>query len=131
MSWRGLPAGGTHTQKEVVPKIVFFAIEKSVEDVKQEEKHVLDLLESIMRPTDLVKEELRMILCKMNQFRPKITKIRVCTFEMPGKITGSANVASETVILTPSHASAAPLFAKFGRILKINEAFSAVRRFLP
>ena len=34
-------------------------IEKYVEVVKQEGKDVPDLLESIMRPTDPVKEELR------------------------------------------------------------------------
>ena len=44
----------------------------------------------------------------MNQFGARITKIRACSFEMTGKITDSDNVASELVILTPSHASAAP-----------------------
>ena len=34
-------------------------MEKYVEDAKQNEKSVPDLLESIMRPTDPVKEELR------------------------------------------------------------------------
>ena len=33
-------------------------MEKYIEDAKQDEKHVPDLLESIMRPTDPVKEEL-------------------------------------------------------------------------
>ena len=60
-----------------------------IEDVKQDEKHVPDLLESIMRPTCLVKEELRPILCKLGQFRPEITKIRVSTFWMSGKSTDS------------------------------------------
>ena len=55
----------------------FFVIEKYVEDVKQEEKDAPDLLEAIMRPTDPVKEDLRRISCKMTQFRPEITKIRV------------------------------------------------------
>ena len=49
-------------------------MEKYVEDVKQEEKHVPDLLEAIMRPTCLVKKELRQILSKLNQFRSEITK---------------------------------------------------------
>ena len=40
---------------------------KYIEDVKQEEKDVPDLLEAIMRPTCLVKEELRHILLKMNR----------------------------------------------------------------
>ena len=34
----------------------FFVIEKYIEDVKQDEKHVPDLLEAIMRPTCLVKK---------------------------------------------------------------------------
>ena len=34
----------------------FFAIEKYIENVKQDEKHFPDLLESIMRPTCLVKD---------------------------------------------------------------------------
>ena len=52
-------------------------MEKYIEDARQEEKDVPDLLEAIMRPTDPIKEELQPILCKMNQFRPQITKIRV------------------------------------------------------
>ena len=55
----------------------FFVIDKYIEDVKQDEKSDPDLLESIMRHTCLVKEELRLILFKMGQFRSKITKIRV------------------------------------------------------
>ena len=58
-------------------------MEKYIEDANQEEKHVPDLLEAIMRPACLVKEELRPILCKMIQFRPKITKIKVSTFWIP------------------------------------------------
>ena len=52
-------------------------MEKYIEDAKQDEKHVPDLLEAIMSPPGLVKEELRPILCKMIQIRPEITKIRV------------------------------------------------------
>ena len=58
-------------------------MEKYVEDVKQKEKDVPDLLEPIMRPTCLVKEELRQNLMKMIQFRPKIPKIKVSTFWIP------------------------------------------------
>ena len=58
-------------------------MEKYVEDVKQEENHIPDLLESIMRPTDPVKEELRQKTVKMTQFRPNITKTRVSTFWIP------------------------------------------------
>ena len=52
-------------------------MEKYIEDVRQEEKDVPDLLEAIMGPTCLVKDELRPILFKMIQFRSDITKIRV------------------------------------------------------
>ena len=75
-------------------------MEKYLEDVRLDEKHVPDLLESIMRPTDPVKEELRPILFKTNKFRPEITKIRVCTFQMSGRIPDSTNAAFEAVILT-------------------------------
>ena len=67
--------------------IHFFVMEKYVEDVKQNEKNVPDLVESIVRPTGLAKEELRMILMKIIQFRPKFPEFRVCTFQMPGKMT--------------------------------------------
>ena len=82
----------------------FFVIEKSIEDVKQEEKDVPDLLEPIMRPPGLVKEQLRPILFKMNQF-PDFLKIRVCTFQMSRKISDSPKTTSPR----------APLFAIFGR----------------
>ena len=55
-------------------------MEKYIEDVKQDEKHVPDLLESIMKAPGLVKEELRAILFKMKEIIPKITKIKVSTF---------------------------------------------------
>ena len=45
--------------------------------LQQEEKDVPDLLEAIMRPTCLVKEELRQNLFKMIQFRAEITKPQV------------------------------------------------------
>ena len=60
-----------------------FVIEKSVEDVKQDEKHVPDLLEAIMRPTCLAKEELRPNLFKMAQIRSQTPKIRVSTLWNP------------------------------------------------
>ena len=65
----------------------FFVIEKYVVDVTQKQKGVPDLVESIIRPTDLVKEELRRILFKMSQYRSEIIKIRVSTFWMSRKIT--------------------------------------------
>ena len=84
MSWRGWTSlGHRHKKKAYLRKRHFFVIEKYVEDVKQEEKDVPDLLESIMRPTDPVKEEIRRNLMKMNHFRPEIQKIKVSTFWMP------------------------------------------------
>ena len=55
-------------RKLTLRKRHFFVIGKYIEDVKQEEKDVPDLLEAIMRPTCLVKEELRKNLCKMCKF---------------------------------------------------------------
>ena len=52
---------------EIHIKKTLFLIEKYIEDARQDEKHVPDLLESIMRPTDPVKEELRRNLMKMYQ----------------------------------------------------------------
>ena len=45
-------------------------MEKYIEDARQEEKHVPDLLEAIMRPTDPVKARLtaRKPVCKKNTF---------------------------------------------------------------
>ena len=94
----------THTKKQkTLSKGYFFLIEKCFEDVRQEEKHVPDLLEAIIQPPDPVKDELRQKLFKIVQFVSKIKKIRVCTFQMSGKIPDSANVAFED-----------PLFAIFG-----------------
>ena len=85
-------------------------MEKYNEDARQDEKRVPDLLESIMRSTDPVKDELRQKLSKIDQFGSKIPKIRVCTFQMSGKIPDSANVAFEAVIPSNPHT----LFAIFG-----------------
>ena len=61
----------------ILPKTYFFVMEKYIEDVRQDEKHVPDLLEAIIQPPGLVKEELRPISYKMHRFRFKITKIRI------------------------------------------------------
>ena len=84
--------------KLTLRKIYLLIREKYIEDVKQNEKHVPDLLESIMRPPDPVKDELRQKLFKMGQFGAKIKKIKVCTFQMSRKIPDSTNVAFEAVI---------------------------------
>ena len=58
-----------HTQKtqKTISKRHVFLMEKYFEGVKQDEKHVPDLLEAIMKPTDPVKEELRQKLFKITQ----------------------------------------------------------------
>ena len=72
-----MPALGRDTKRKLyLRKSNFFVIEKCIEDARQEEKDAPDLLEAIMRPTCLVKEELRQNLFEMSQFRPEITKIR-------------------------------------------------------
>ena len=78
MSWRGWASGADDTKRKLYPrKNNFFVMDKYIEDARQEGKHVPELLEAIMRPTCLVKEELRQNLFKMIQFRPEIIKIRV------------------------------------------------------
>ena len=78
-------------------------MEKYIEDARQDEKHVPDLLEAIIPLPGLVKEELRQKLSKIDQFESKIKKIRVCTFQMSAKIPDSTKVAFEAVILTHPH----------------------------
>ena len=68
------------TRKLYPREIYFFLIEKYIEDARQDEKHVPDLLEAIIQPPGLVKEELRPILFKMSQFGSKVKKIKVSTF---------------------------------------------------
>ena len=64
----------THKKKLYLRKRHFFVIEKYVEDVKQKEKDVPDLVESIMKGSGLVKEELRRILMNMHQLTTKSSK---------------------------------------------------------
>ena len=72
----------TKTQKTISISY-FFLIEKHIEDLRQDEKHVPDLLEAIMRPTDPVKDELRQKLFKIDQISSKIKKMRVSKFWIP------------------------------------------------
>ena len=58
-------------------------MEKYNGDARQDEKHVPDLLEAIMRPTDPVKDELRQKLSKIDQFGSKTKKMRVSKFWIP------------------------------------------------
>ena len=73
----------THKKTENHLKKILFSYGKYIEDVRQDEKHVPDLLESIMRPPDPVKEELRQKLSKIDKFGSKIKKMRVSTFWIP------------------------------------------------
>ena len=72
--------GHTHKRKLYLRKRHFFLTEKYIEDARQDEKHVPDLLESITRPPDPVIEELRQKLFKIDQFGSKIKKLRVSKF---------------------------------------------------
>ena len=58
-------------------------MEKCFEDARQDEKHVPNLLEAIMRLTDPVKEELRQKLSKIIQISSKIKKMMVSKFWIP------------------------------------------------
>ena len=70
MGWKGYSAVGP--LQLTLRKRDFFLIGKYFEDAEQKEKHVLDLLEAIIQPPGLVKEELRQILSKMDKFGSKI-----------------------------------------------------------
>ena len=58
-------------------------MENCFEDARQDEKHMPDLLELIMRPTDPAKEELRQKLFKITQFGSKIKKMMVSKLWIP------------------------------------------------
>ena len=66
MGWKGLASGAWIYKKKLYSREhMFFVIEKYVEDVNQDEKHIQDLLEAVMRPTFFVKEEFRRSLSNM------------------------------------------------------------------
>ena len=83
-----------------------------------------DLLGAIMRPTDPVKEELRQKLSKIDQFGSKIKKIRVCTFQMSGKIPDSANVAFEEPLFAIVGPARGQIYRKTAKKYKKNAGFS-------
>ena len=91
MGWRGWAVRAyTHKKELTLRKRHFFVIETYIEDVKQDEKHVADLLEAIMRPFFFTKDELRPILFRITQImskitniKSKITKIKVSIFLIP------------------------------------------------
>ena len=71
-SGNGLEGVGNWGAPKLYPNA--FVIEKPVEDVKQDEKSVPHLVESVMRSTCLVKEELRTKLCKSNGLQTRLNK---------------------------------------------------------
>ena len=84
MDLREWTSGGTETKNNLIlSKRPVFVIENYIEDARQDDKHVPDLLEPIMRPPDLVKEELQPNLFKMDQFWSKIQEFRVSNFWIP------------------------------------------------
>ena len=74
----------TQKNRKTYQKDIFLTcIETYFEDARQDEKHMPDPLESIMRPTDPVKEELWQKLFKISQVRSKLQEIKVSTFWIP------------------------------------------------
>ena len=74
--------GAVATRKLYPRKRHVFLIEKYIVDARQDEKHVPDLLESMLE-SGLVKEELRQKLIKISQCRSQIPKFKVSTFWIP------------------------------------------------
>ena len=79
-------------------KTYFFVIEKYVEDVKQDQKTVADLLESIMRRLRLVKDELRRISSKCVNLGQ--TQFMLPTFWMPRKSTDFGQPKQQASLVT-------------------------------
>ena len=73
----------TDKKQKTTSKRHVVLMETYIEDARQDEKHVPDLLESIMRPTDPVKDELRQKLFRLIQILSKIKKMRVSKFWIP------------------------------------------------
>ena len=87
MDWRVWTSlDNIHKKKLSLRKTHLFLKEKYVRDIIWDQTFALDLLESIMKPTDPVKEELRWILSNTFHSRPTITNIKVCTFQMSEKL---------------------------------------------
>ena len=95
----------THKKKLCLRKNV---IEKHTEEVKLDQKVVLDLAESMMKLTDPVKEKLRRKTMTMNQFIQEIHYFRVCTFWMSGKLTDSRRRPTRQASLVSLKPTTAP-----------------------
>ena len=105
IGWKGFTAGGQKPEKKLhLSNIYLFATstEKYIGHSKQDEKGVLDLVESTMRPTGLEKEELQLTLSNLGQSRHKITTIRVCTFEKSGIFSQRSQQDRHSDPATPS-----------------------------
>ena len=125
--------GGHGPKNLTLRKNTLFFIEKYVEDVKQEEKDVPDLVESIMKGSGLVKEELRRILFKIIKWvnlDPKSKKIGFQLFGCPEKsrISGGGCLQEQSrLLLTHFHLITAPKTKKIQKIC----GFWPVRAILP
>ena len=74
MSWRGGHRGAPDTKRKLSlrKRHAFVNIGQYFGDIIWGQNFAPDLLESIMKPTDPVKEELRRKAMKINQIRSKI-----------------------------------------------------------
>ena len=59
--------GRGHKRKFSARKVHFCVIAKYVDEIKQDQEIALDLVESIMRPTNFVKEQSRRKTMRINQ----------------------------------------------------------------
>ena len=119
-------------------KIIFFVIEKHIENVREDEKHVPDLLEAILRPKLFVKEELRQKLFKMIQFGPEITKIQPKSLKSGFDPKVKSSKMGLSISPLANFCNGQPFFAIFGpargHIYGKNAkkiGFERVRRLLP
>ena len=81
---------GPGGKKDVDPKKkILFCYRKKCQGRQPDQQMVLDLVESIIRPTDPAKDELRLILFNIVQFRPYMQEFRLCTSWTSRKCTDS------------------------------------------
>ena len=82
---QGVGIGGTRHKKEVAVRQTHLFIEPCVRDIICRRNLALDLLQLIIRPTRLSREELQRISSNMQQFRSPINEFRACLFGCPEK----------------------------------------------
>ena len=127
MGWRrGTTVGARQQRQLTLKERYFFVIDKYVKDVKQDQRIAPDLMESIIRPTDPVNQELWRPAMQINKFRSKITKIRVSTFWTSRKSTASRWRPTQPARLV----SFKTIKASQASTNQKNTVFGAARRFL-